>query len=63
MSPISFLSIFGFCPLFSGIWIFHVSAKKFKKQMHNSCQPCPWPDWQNPALAPIIPLRRQSYGK
>ena len=23
--------------------------------MHNSCQPRPWLDWQNPALAPIIP--------
>ena len=23
--------------------------------MHNSCQLRPWVDWQNPALAPIIP--------
>jgi hypothetical protein len=63
MSPFSFLSIFGLYPLFSTLQIFHVSAKTFKKQMHNSCQPRPWLVWQNPALALIISNDGQSYGK
>jgi len=63
MSPISFLSIFGLDPLFSTLRIFHVSAKTFKKQMHNSCQLRPWVDCQNPILALIIFYDGQSYGK
>jgi len=54
MSPFSFLSIFGLCPLFSAIQVFHVNAKTGKKQMHNSCQLIPKVDCQNPVLAPII---------
>jgi hypothetical protein len=63
MSPLSFLSIFGLCPLFSGIQDFHISAETFKKQMHNSSQLHPWVGWQNPVLALIIFHDGRSYGK